>query len=40
MLEHTFRTPLPVTLEVSIPSGDIEIEADTADETVLTVDGD
>lgn len=40
MLEHTFRTPLPVTLEVSIPSGDIEIETDTADETVLTVDGD
>ncbi|HEY3551604.1 MAG TPA: DUF4097 family beta strand repeat-containing protein [Gaiellaceae bacterium] len=40
MLEHTFQTPLPVTLEVSIPSGDIEVETDGADETSVTVDGD
>jgi DUF4097 and DUF4098 domain-containing protein YvlB len=40
MLEHTFQTPLPVTLEVSIPSGDIEVETDGAEETALTIDGD
>jgi hypothetical protein len=40
MLEHTFHTPLPVTLEVAIPSGDIEVETDGAEETELTVTGD
>ena len=40
MLEHTFQTPLPLTLEVSIPSGDIEVETDAAEETALTIDGD
>lgn len=40
MLEHTFHTPLPATLEVSIPSGDIEIRTVDGDETHLTVDGD
>ena len=29
MLERTFHTPLPLDLEVGIPTGDIEIE--TAD---------
>jgi len=40
MLEHTFPTPLPLTLEVSIPSGDIEVETADGEETSLTVDGD
>ena len=40
MLEHTFQTPLPLSLEVSIPSGDIEVETDGAEETSVTVDGD
>ncbi len=40
MLEHSFQTPLPLTLEVSIPSGDIDVETADGDETALTVDGD
>ena len=40
MPEHTFHTPLPLTLEVSIPSGDIEVETADGEETFLTVDGD
>ncbi|HJU36163.1 MAG TPA: DUF4097 family beta strand repeat-containing protein [Gaiellaceae bacterium] len=40
MLEHTFPTPQPAMLEVSIPSGDIEVETDATDETYVSVDGD
>jgi DUF4097 and DUF4098 domain-containing protein YvlB len=40
MLEHTFQTPTPVSLEVSIPSGDIAVETAGADETYVSVDGD
>jgi putative adhesin len=40
MLEQTFHTPLPVTLEVAIPSGDIEVETTEGEETSLTVTGD
>ena len=40
MIEQTFHTPLPLTLEVSIPSGAIAIETDGAEETAVTVDGD
>jgi hypothetical protein len=40
MLEHNFHTPLPLTLEVSIPSGDIEVNTADGEETYLTVDGD
>jgi hypothetical protein len=40
MLEHTFHTPLPTGLEVSIPAGDIEIETVEGEETSLTIDGD
>jgi Putative adhesin len=40
MLEHTFNTPLPLTLEVSIPSGDIDVETTHGEETSVTVDGD
>ncbi len=40
MLEHTFHTPLPVTLEISIPSGDIDIETTDGEDTALTISGD
>jgi DUF4097 and DUF4098 domain-containing protein YvlB len=40
MLERSFQTPLPLTLEVSIPSGDIDVETTDTEETTLTVDGD
>lgn len=40
MIEQTFHTPLPLTLEVTIPSGDIEVETTDGEETSLTVDGD
>jgi DUF4097 and DUF4098 domain-containing protein YvlB len=40
MLEHTFQTPLPLRLEVSIPSGDIDVETTDGEETAVTVDGD
>jgi DUF4097 and DUF4098 domain-containing protein YvlB len=40
MLEHTFHTPLPLTLEVSIPSGDIEVETVDGEESTILVDGD
>jgi hypothetical protein len=40
MLEQTFHTPLPLTLEVRIPSGDIAVETVDGEETSITVDGD
>jgi len=40
MLEQTFHTPLPLTLEVSIPSGDIGVETVDGEESLVTVDGD
>jgi DUF4097 and DUF4098 domain-containing protein YvlB len=40
MLEQTFDTPLPVTLEVTIPSGDIDVESVDGEQTYVTVDGD
>jgi hypothetical protein len=40
MLERTFHTPLPLELEVGIPSGDIEIETAEGEESLVTVDGD
>lgn len=40
MIEQSFHTPLPLTLEVSIPSGDIDVETTDGDETSLIVDGD
>ena len=40
MLEQTFHTPLPLDLEVVIPSGDIEIETVEREESRVTVDGD
>jgi DUF4097 and DUF4098 domain-containing protein YvlB len=40
MLEHTFNTPLPLAVEVGIPSGDIEIETAEGEESHVTIDGD
>jgi DUF4097 and DUF4098 domain-containing protein YvlB len=40
MLEHTFDTPLPVTFDVTIPSGDIDVESAEGEQTYVTVDGD
>jgi hypothetical protein len=40
MLEQTFHTPLPLDLEVAIPSGDIEVETAEGEESSITVDGD
>ncbi|HLY85133.1 MAG TPA: DUF4097 family beta strand repeat-containing protein [Gaiellaceae bacterium] len=40
MIEQTYHTALPLTLEVSIPSGDIDVETVDGEETHLTVDGD
>jgi DUF4097 and DUF4098 domain-containing protein YvlB len=40
MLEHTFDTPLPVTFDVTIPSGDIDVESADGEQTYVTVDGD
>jgi DUF4097 and DUF4098 domain-containing protein YvlB len=40
MLEQTFHTPLPLDLEVDIPSGDIQIETADGEESRVSVDGD
>jgi len=40
MLERTFHTPLPLELEVGIPSGGIEVETAEGEESNITVDGD
>jgi hypothetical protein len=40
MLHETFHTPLPLELEVGIPSGDIEVETAEGEESNITVDGD
>jgi DUF4097 and DUF4098 domain-containing protein YvlB len=40
MIEQTYQTSLPLTLEVSIPSGDIDVETVAGEETSVTVDGD
>jgi DUF4097 and DUF4098 domain-containing protein YvlB len=40
MLDQTFTTPLPLDLEVAVPSGEIEIETADGEESRVTVDGD
>ena len=40
MIEQSFHTPLPLSLEVSIPSGDIDVDTVDGEETSLTIDGD
>lgn len=39
MPEHTFHTPLPLTLEVTIPAGDIDVETVDGEETHLVIEG-
>ncbi|HEU5476756.1 MAG TPA: DUF4097 family beta strand repeat-containing protein [Gaiellaceae bacterium] len=40
MPEQTFHTPLPLTLDVSIPAGDIEVETVEGDQSTVEVSGD
>jgi DUF4097 and DUF4098 domain-containing protein YvlB len=40
MLEQRFHTPLPLTLEVTLPSGDIDIETADGEESLVVVEGD
>ena len=40
MLDQSFHTPLPLDLEIGLPSGDIEIETVEGEESHVTVDGD
>ncbi|HEY3577373.1 MAG TPA: DUF4097 family beta strand repeat-containing protein [Gaiellaceae bacterium] len=39
-MERTFHTPLPLELEVGIPSGDVEVETTEGEESNIVVDGD
>jgi len=40
MTEQRFHTPLPLDLEVAIPSGDVKVETVDGEESVVTIDGD
>jgi Toastrack DUF4097 len=40
MPEHQFRTPLPLTLDISVPAGDIDIETVEGEESTILVEGD
>jgi hypothetical protein len=40
MAEHSFHTPLPLTLEVAIPAGDIDVETVDGEESTIVVEGD
>jgi DUF4097 and DUF4098 domain-containing protein YvlB len=40
MAEHHFHTPLPLELQATIPSGDIEVETVDGEESTVVVDGD
>jgi hypothetical protein len=40
MREHRFHTPLPLTLDVSVPSGEIEVETVDGEESTIEVEGD
>jgi hypothetical protein len=40
MGEHRFHTPLPMTLDASIPAGDLSVETVDGEETWIEVDGD
>ena len=38
--KETFQTPEPIAVEISNPSGKVEIRAEPTDQTTVTVDGD
>jgi hypothetical protein len=38
--EHSFHTPLPVTLDVAIPAGEIDVETVDGDQSYVEVSGD
>ena len=40
MAEHRFHTPLPLELQVSIPSGDIDVQTVDGEESTIVVEGD
>jgi Toastrack DUF4097 len=40
MAEHTFHTPLPLTLDVSVPAGDVVVETVDGEESTIVVEGD
>jgi DUF4097 and DUF4098 domain-containing protein YvlB len=40
VLEQTFHTPLPLTLDVSIPAGEIRVETIEGDQSTVEVTGD
>ena len=40
MAEHAFHTPLPLTLEVAIPAGDVDVETVDGEESSIVVEGD
>ncbi len=40
MPEHSFHTPLPLTLEVSIPAGDIDVDTVDGEQSTVVVSGD
>jgi DUF4097 and DUF4098 domain-containing protein YvlB len=40
MLDQTFNTPLPLDLDIVIPSGEIEIETADGEESRISVEGD
>lgn len=40
MAEHRFHTPLPLTLQVSVPAGDVSVQTVDGEESVVVVDGD
>ena len=39
-MERSFHTPLPLTLDVSIPVGDIDVETVDGEESTIVLDGD
>lgn len=40
MIDETFQTPLPLTLDVSIPAGEIDVETVEGDQSAVQVTGD
>jgi DUF4097 and DUF4098 domain-containing protein YvlB len=39
-MERTFHTPLPLTLDVNIPAGDVDVETVDGEESTIVLDGD